>query len=80
MTVAEELANRNKCRHKLGGVLVAVDGIAAVQAVRSSYWGKDSRLVVVLDGGGELPADRCHLRSKWPVACCAPKRENEWNS
>jgi len=74
MTVPEELANRNKCRYRLGGVVVAVDGTQHMQVVRSSHWDKDSRLVVVIDDGGKVPADRCQLRSKWPVACCPPAR------
>jgi len=80
MTVAEELLNRRKCRYKLKGVLVAVDDRGPSQAVDSTFWDKDSRLVVILEGGEQLPAERCHLRSPWPVACCQPARRNEWNS
>ena len=80
MTVAEELMNRRKCCFKLQGVLVAVDGKGPEIAVRSSRWGKDSRLIVTLKNGQHLPAERCELRSKWPIACCRPGKMNEWNS
>jgi hypothetical protein len=36
--------------------------------------------LVVLADNQELPASRCHLRSKRPMACCQPTCENEWNS
>jgi hypothetical protein len=80
MTVAEELLNRNKCRYRLAGVLVAVDGRQGVQSVTSCFWDQTNNLVVVLADGNKVPASRCHLRSRWPVACCPPASENEWNS
>src|SRR5205809_966763 len=64
MTIADELINRNKCRFKLQGVLIAVDGAGPEQVIRSCYWNKDSQLVVVLEGGQELSPDRCVLRSQ----------------
>jgi hypothetical protein len=80
MTLAEELANRNNCRNRLGGVLVSVDGTGPAREVRGSFWDKTTHLMVILADGEKVPADRCHLRSKWPVACCPPASENEWNS
>jgi hypothetical protein len=80
MTVAEELRNRGNCRYKLRGVRVAVDGTGESLWVSHTYWDGQRQLVVVLDDGTKLPAERCHLRSRWPVACCLPERRNEWNS
>ncbi len=80
MTIAEELKNRNDCRYRLAGVLVAVDGDGLTVPVSSTRWAQDSGLVVVFADGSEVTADRCHLRSPWPIACCRPKRRNEWNS
>ena len=80
MTVAEELQNRHRCRYKLKGVLVAADGNGAGLPVCHTYWDAASHLIVVLENGDRLPAERCHLRSKWPVACCPPRKHNEWNS
>jgi hypothetical protein len=80
MTVAKEFVNRRKCRYRLAGVLIAVDGRGDPIPVAHTYWGKDSQLVVVLEGGWELPPERCHLRSVWPIACCQPKKRNEWNT
>ena len=80
MTVAEELENRSHCRLRLLGVLVAVDGDGVPVPIEGSRWDQDQCLVLKLPGGFEADADRCHLRSKWPVACRAPRRRNEWNS
>ena len=80
MTVDEELRNRGYCRLRLAGVLVAVDGEGASVPVDGSHWDPDGCLVLKLPGGFEVDADRCHLRSRWPVACRPPRRRNEWNS
>src|SRR5579884_799378 len=79
MTVADELSNRNNCRYRLSGVMVAVDGSGPGLPVSRTCWDKSGRLVLVLEDGQQVGANRCHLRSQWPVACCRPKRRNEWN-
>lgn len=72
MKAAEEFANRNNCRNRVGGVLVPMDGRGLAQAVKSWFWDEASSLIVVLTDGDKNPANRCHLRSKWPVSCFPP--------
>lgn len=79
MTVAQELENRRRCRFKLAGVLVAVDGRGEPVPVESTAWDRDSRLLVTLADGRKLHAERLHLRSFWPIACCRPDVKNVFN-
>jgi hypothetical protein len=79
-TVFDELKNRGNCRYRLRGVLVSVDGTEPAVPVAHTYWEANSQLMVALENGLKVPAERCHLRSQWPIACCTPRRHNQWNS
>lgn len=56
-TVADELARRQGCRYGLRGVLVELDGVDGLYAVRSSEWGRDGRLLLRLVRPDDLPPE-----------------------
>ena len=79
MTIADELANRDRCSYGLVGVSVAVDDEGAAVAIGSTRWGDGGVLELTLADGRTFPADRLALRSPWPVVCCMPRVANPWN-
>lgn len=56
-TVADELARRQGCRYGLRGVLVALDGVDGLYAVRSSAWGRDGRLLLRVARPEDVPPE-----------------------
>jgi hypothetical protein len=81
-TVAEELANREKCRYGLGGVTVRLGAgrSGSKVTVESTHWDQAETLQVVLSDGRTFPAHQLYLCSIWPVACCEPKQRHRWNT
>ena len=80
VTVLDELLNRNKCRSRLGGVLVAVDGDKADLAeIKGTRWEKSGKLAVELEDGRWFRPEQLVLASIWPMGCCQPGHWHAFN-